>query len=104
MEILSEHTCQGWLEGYLLTGRHGLFSCYEAFIHLVDSMFNQHATWLKVTRELEWRRDIASSNYLLTSLVWRQDHHGFSHRDTGFIQPGLKKKAQRPPVYRTPNP
>ena len=80
MEILSEHTCQGWLEGYLLTGRHGFFSCYEAFIHIVDSMFNQHAKWLKTTREISWRRPIASLNYLLTSHVWRQDHNGFSHQ------------------------
>ena len=85
MEILSEHTCQGWLEGYLLTGRHGLFSCYEAFIHIIDSMFNQHAKWLKTTRELTWRRPLASLNYLLTSHVWRQDHNGFSHQDPGFI-------------------
>ena len=83
MEILSEHTCQGWLEGYLLTGRHGLFSSYEAFIHIVDSMFNQHAKWLKVTREIPWRAPIASLNYLLTSHVWRQDHNGFSHQDPG---------------------
>lgn len=81
MEVLSEHLCQGWLEGYLLTGRHGLFSCYEAFIHIVDSMFNQHAKWLKVSRELGWRRPISSLNYLLTSHVWRQDHNGFSHQD-----------------------
>jgi xylulose-5-phosphate/fructose-6-phosphate phosphoketolase len=86
MEVLSEHLCQGWLEGYLLTGRHGLFSCYEAFIHIVDSMFNQHAKWLKVSRCLPWRRPIASLNYLLTSHVWRQDHNGFSHQDPG---PGL---------------
>ena len=83
MEVLSEHLCQGWLEGYLLTGRHGLFNCYEAFIHIVDSMFNQHAKWLKVTREIPWRRPIASLNYLLTSHVWRQDHNGFSHQDPG---------------------
>jgi len=81
LEMLSEHMCQGWLEGYLLTGRHGFFSCYEAFIHIVDSMFNQHAKWLKVTREIEWRRPIASLNYLLTSHVWRQDHNGFTHQD-----------------------
>jgi xylulose-5-phosphate/fructose-6-phosphate phosphoketolase len=80
MEVLSEHLCQGWLEGYLLTGRHGLFNCYEAFVHIVDSMFNQHAKWLKVSRELPWRRAIASLNYLLTSHVWRQDHNGFSHQ------------------------
>jgi xylulose-5-phosphate/fructose-6-phosphate phosphoketolase len=85
MEILSEHTCQGWLEGYLMTGRHGLFWCYEAFIHIIDSMFNQHAKWLKVTREIPWRCPIASLNYLLTSHVWRQDHNGFSHQDPGFI-------------------
>ena len=83
MEILSEHTCQGWLEGYLLTGRHGFFSCYEAFIHIVDSMFNQHAKWLKSARQIAWRRPIASLNYLLTSHVWRQDHNGFSHQDPG---------------------
>ncbi len=82
--MLSEHMCQGWLEGYLLTGRHGFFSCYEAFIHIVDSMFNQHAKWLKVTRHIPWRRPIASLNYLLTSHVWRQDHNGFSHQDPGF--------------------
>ena len=85
MEVLSEHLCQGWLEGYLLTGRHGLFNCYEAFIHIVDSMFNQHAKWLKVTRGIPWRRPIASLNYLLSSHVWRQDHNGFSHQDPGFI-------------------
>ena len=85
MEILSEHTCQGWLEGYLLTGRHGLFSCYEAFIHIVDSMVNQHAKWLKTSREVAWRRPIASLNYLLTSHVWRQDHNGSSHQDPGFM-------------------
>ena len=84
MEVLSEHMCQGWLEGYLLTGRHGFFSCYEAFIHIIDSMFNQHAKWLKVTRGIPWRRPIASLNYLLTSHVWRQDHNGFSHQDPGF--------------------
>ena len=83
MEVLSEHMCQGWLEGYLLTGRHGFFSCYEAFIHIVDSMFNQHAKWLKTTRTIPWRRPIASLNYLLTSHVWRQDHNGFSHQDPG---------------------
>ena len=81
MEVLSEHQCQGWLEGYLLTGRHGLFNCYEAFIHIIDSMFNQHAKWLKVSREIPWRRPIASLNYLLSSHVWRQDHNGFSHQD-----------------------
>jgi xylulose-5-phosphate/fructose-6-phosphate phosphoketolase len=83
MEVLSEHLCQGWLEGYLLTGRHGLYSCYEAFVHIVDSMFNQHAKWLKTSREIEWRVPIASLNYLLTSHVWRQDHNGFSHQDPG---------------------
>src|SRR5262249_3814240 len=93
LEILSEHMCQGWLEGYLLTGRHGFFSCYEAFIHIVDSMFNQHAKWLKVTRDLEWRRPIASLNYLLTSHVWRQDHNGFTHQDPGFIDHVVNKKA-----------
>ncbi len=103
MEILSEHTCQGWLEGYLLSGRHGLFSCYEAFIHIVDSMFNQHAKWLKVTRELEWRRPIASLNYLLTSHVWRQDHNGFSHQDPGFIDHVVNKKADVIRVYLPPD-
>ncbi|MCU1259455.1 MAG: phosphoketolase, partial [Bryobacterales bacterium] len=91
MEVLSEHMCQGWLEGYLLTGRHGFFSCYEAFIHIVDSMFNQHAKWLKVTRRLPWRRPIASLNYLLSSHVWRQDHNGFSHQDPGFIDHVVNK-------------
>ena len=103
MEILSEHTCQGWLEGYLLTGRHGFFSCYEAFIHLIDSMFNQHAKWLKVTRRLDWRRDIASLNYLLTSHVWRQDHNGFSHQDPGFIDHVVNKKAEVVRVYLPPD-
>jgi xylulose-5-phosphate/fructose-6-phosphate phosphoketolase len=103
MEILSEHTCQGWLEGYLLTGRHGLFSCYEAFTHLVDSMFNQHAKWLKVTRRLEWRRSIASLNYLLTSHVWRQDHNGFSHQDPGFIDHVVNKRAEVVRVYLPPD-
>jgi len=103
MEMLSEHTCQGWLEGYLLTGRHGLFSCYEAFIHIVDSMFNQHAKWLKVTRELEWRRPVASLNYLLTSHVWRQDHNGFSHQDPGFIDHVVNKKADVIRVYLPPD-
>ncbi len=103
MEILSEHTCQGWLEGYLLTGRHGFFSCYEAFIHIVDSMFNQHAKWLKVTRkEIAWRRPIASLNYLLTSHVWRQDHNGFSHQDPGFIDHVVNKKADVVRVYFPP--
>ncbi len=103
MEILSEHTCQGWLEGYLLTGRHGFFSCYEAFIHVVDSMVNQHAKWLKVTRDLEWRRPIASLNYLLTSHVWRQDHNGFSHQDPGFIDHVVNKKADVIRVYLPPD-
>ncbi|MGH9224584.1 MAG: phosphoketolase family protein, partial [Acidimicrobiales bacterium] len=103
MEILSEHTCQGWLEGYLLTGRHGLFSCYEAFIHIIDSMFNQHAKWLKVTRELEWHRPVASLNYLLTSHVWRQDHNGFSHQDPGFIDHVVNKKADVIRVYLPPD-
>ncbi|MFC1761661.1 phosphoketolase [Planctomycetota bacterium] len=104
MEILSEHTCQGWLEGYLLTGRHGFFSCYEAFIHIIDSMFNQHAKWLKVTRkEILWRRPIASLNYLLTSHVWRQDHNGFSHQDPGFIDHVVNKKAEIIRVYFPPD-
>jgi len=103
MEILSEHTCQGWLEGYLLTGRHGLFSCYEAFIHIVDSMFNQHAKWLKVSKEITWRRPIASLNYLLTSHVWRQDHNGFSHQDPGFIDVVVNKKANIIRVYLAPD-
>jgi len=103
MEILSEHTCQGWLEGYLLTGRHGLFSCYEAFIHIVDSMFNQHAKWLKVTGDIPWRRPIASLNYLLTSHVWRQDHNGFSHQDPGFIDHVVNKKADAIRVYLPPD-
>jgi xylulose-5-phosphate/fructose-6-phosphate phosphoketolase len=103
MEVLSEHMCQGWLEGYLLTGRHGLFSCYEAFIHIVDSMFNQHAKWLKVTRNIPWRRPIASLNYLLTSHVWRQDHNGFSHQDPGFIDHVVNKKAEIVRVYLPPD-
>ncbi len=103
MEILSEHTCQGWLEGYLLTGRHGLFSCYEAFIHIVDSMFNQHAKWLKVSQEIPWRRPIASLNILLTSHVWRQDHNGFSHQDPGFIDHVINKKANIVRVYLPPD-
>jgi len=104
MEILSEHTCQGWLEGYLLTGRHGFFSCYEAFIHIVDSMFNQHAKWLKVTsREILWRRPIASLNYLLTSHVWQQDHNGFSHQDPGFIDHVVNKKSDIVRVYFPPD-
>ena len=94
MEMLSEHQCQGWLEGYLLTGRHGFFSCYEAFIHIIDSMFNQHAKWLKVCNEIKWRRPIASLNYLLSSHVWRQDHNGFSHQDPGFIDHVMNKKAE----------
>ena len=103
MEMLSEHQCQGWLEGYLLTGRHGFFSCYEAFIHIIDSMFNQHAKWLKVTREIPWRRPIASLNYLLTSHVWRQDHNGFSHQDPGFIDHVVNKKAEVIRVYLPPD-
>jgi xylulose-5-phosphate/fructose-6-phosphate phosphoketolase len=103
MEILSEHMCQGWLEGYLLTGRHGFFSCYEAFVHIIDSMFNQHAKWLKVTRQIEWRRPIASLNYLLTSHVWRQDHNGFSHQDPGFIDHVVNKKAEIVRVYLPPD-
>jgi xylulose-5-phosphate/fructose-6-phosphate phosphoketolase len=103
MEVLSEHLCQGWLEGYLLTGRHGLFSCYEAFIHIVDSMFNQHAKWLKVTRGLDWRRSIASLNYVLTSHVWRQDHNGFSHQDPGFIDHVANKKADVIRIYLPPD-
>jgi xylulose-5-phosphate/fructose-6-phosphate phosphoketolase len=103
MEVLSEHMCQGWLEGYLLTGRHGFFSCYEAFIHIVDSMFNQHAKWLKVTRDIPWRRSIASLNYLLTSHVWRQDHNGFTHQDPGFIDHVVNKKADIVRVYLPPD-
>ncbi len=103
MEVLSEHLCQGWLEGYLLTGRHGLFSCYEAFIHIVDSMFNQHAKWLKVSRELEWRKPISSLNYLLTSHVWRQDHNGFSHQDPGFVDLVANKKADVVRIYLPPD-
>jgi xylulose-5-phosphate/fructose-6-phosphate phosphoketolase len=103
MEVLSEHLCQGWLEGYLLTGRHGLFPCYEAFIHIVDSMFNQHAKWLKVSHEVPWRRPIASLNYLLTSHVWRQDHNGFSHQDPGFIDHVVNKKADVIRVYLPPD-
>ena len=103
MEVLSEHMCQGWLEGYLLTGRHGFFSCYEAFIHIIDSMFNQHAKWLKVTKEIPWRRPIASLNYLLTSHVWRQDHNGFSHQDPGFIDHVINKKAEIVRVYLPPD-
>jgi len=103
MEILSEHNCQGWLEGYLLTGRHGFFSCYEAFIHIIDSMFNQHAKWLKVTRHIPWRRPISSLNYLLTSHVWRQDHNGFSHQDPGFLDHVINKKAEIVRVYLPPD-
>ena len=103
MEILSEHLCQGWLEGYLLTGRHGLFNCYEAFIHIIDSMFNQHAKWLKTTREIPWRRPIPSLNYLLSSHVWRQDHNGFSHQDPGFIDHVVNKKAEVIRVYLPPD-
>ncbi len=103
MEILSEHTCQGWLEGYLLTGRHGFFSCYEAFIHIIDSMFNQHAKWLGTTRHIGWRRPVASLNYLLTSHVWRQDHNGFSHQDPGFIDHVMNKKADVVRVYLPPD-
>ena len=103
MEILSEHTCQGWLEGYLLTGRHGFFSCYEAFIHIIDSMLNQHAKWIKVSKEIPWRRPIASLNYLLTSHVWRQDHNGFSHQDPGFIDHVVNKKADIIRVYLPPD-
>ncbi|MCK9619210.1 MAG: phosphoketolase family protein [Methylobacter sp.] len=103
MEMLSEHQCEGWLEGYLLTGRHGLFNCYEAFIHIVDSMFNQHAKWLKVTAQLPWRHKIASLNYLLTSHVWRQDHNGFTHQDPGFIDVVVNKKAEIVRVYLPPD-
>src|SRR6202521_766146 len=103
MEVLSEHICEGWLEGYLLTGRHGLFNCYEAFIHIIDSMFNQHAKWLKVTRRIPWRRPIASLNYLLSSHVWRQDHNGFSHQDPGFIDHVMNKKAEVIRVYLAPD-
>ncbi|MCE5293469.1 MAG: phosphoketolase family protein [Chlamydiales bacterium] len=103
LEVLSEHLCQGWLEGYLLTGRHGLFSCYEAFIHIIDSMFNQHAKWLKVTRSIPWRAPIASLNYLLTSHVWRQDHNGFSHQDPGFIDHVANKKADVVRIYLPPD-
>ena len=103
MEMLSEHQCQGWLEGYLLTGRHGFFSCYEAFIHIIDSMFNQHAKWLKVTRNIPWRRPVASLNYLLTSHVWRQDHNGFSHQDPGFLDHVSNKKSEVIRVYLPPD-
>jgi len=103
MEVLSEHQCQGWLEGYLLTGRHGFFSCYEAFIHIIDSMFNQHAKWLKTCNHIPWRRPIASLNYLLSSHVWRQDHNGFSHQDPGFIDHVVNKKAEIIRVYLPPD-
>jgi xylulose-5-phosphate/fructose-6-phosphate phosphoketolase len=103
MEVLSEHLCEGWLEGYLLTGRHGLFSCYEAFVHIIDSMFNQHAKWLKVTRNIPWRKPIASLNYLLTSHVWRQDHNGFSHQDPGFIDHVANKKSDVVRIYLPPD-
>jgi len=103
MEVLSEHLCEGWLEGYLLTGRHGLFNCYEAFIHIIDAMFNQHAKWLKVTRDIPWRRPISSLNYLLSSHVWRQDHNGFSHQDPGFIDHVVNKKAEIVRVYLPPD-
>ncbi|RKH37753.1 phosphoketolase family protein [Corallococcus sicarius] len=103
MEVLSEHLCQGWLEGYLLTGRHGLFSCYEAFIHIIDSMFNQHAKWIKSAKELPWRKPIASLNYLLSSHVWRQDHNGFSHQDPGFIDHVANKKADTVRIYLPPD-
>ena len=103
MEVLSEHQCEGWLEGYLLTGRHGLFNSYEAFIHIVDSMFNQHAKWLKITCGIPWRRKIASLNYLLSSHVWRQDHNGFTHQDPGFIDHVINKKAEVVRVYLPPD-
>jgi xylulose-5-phosphate/fructose-6-phosphate phosphoketolase len=103
MEVLSEHLCQGWLEGYLLTGRHGLFNSYEAFVHIVDSMFNQHAKWLKVTRQIPWRRPIASLNYLLSSHVWRQDHNGFTHQDPGFLDVVMNKKAEIIRIYLPPD-
>ncbi len=103
MEVLSEHLCQGWLEGYLLTGRHGLFNCYEAFIHIIDAMFNQHAKWLKTTRHIPWRRPIASLNYLLSSHVWRQDHNGFTHQDPGFIDHVMNKSAEVVRVYLPPD-
>jgi xylulose-5-phosphate/fructose-6-phosphate phosphoketolase len=103
MEVLSEHLCEGWLEGYLLTGRHGLFNCYEAFIHIVDSMFNQHAKWLESSRRVEWRKPIASLNYLLSSHVWRQDHNGFSHQDPGFIDHVMNKKPTVIRVYLPPD-
>ncbi|MFD0891075.1 phosphoketolase, partial [Streptosporangium algeriense] len=103
MEVLSEHLCQGWLEGYLLTGRHGLFNCYEAFIHIVDAMFNQHAKWLESSRRIGWRAPVASLNYLLSSHVWRQDHNGFSHQDPGFLDVVMNKKAEVVRVYLPPD-
>ena len=103
MEVLSEHMCEGWLEGYLLTGRHGFFSCYEAFIHIIDSMFNQHAKWLKVVHDLPWRKPIASLNYLLSSHVWRQDHNGFSHQEPGFIDHVANKKSDVVRIYLPPD-
>ena len=103
MEMLSEHQCEGWLEGYLLTGRHGMFNSYEAFIRIVDSMFTQHAKWLKMCSELPWRRQIASLNYLLTSHVWRQDHNGFTHQDPGFIDHVINKKSEMVHVYLPPD-
>ena len=103
MEMLSEHQCEGWLEGYLLTGRHGIFNTYEAFVHIIDSMFNQHAKWLKVTRHIPWRRPIASLNILLASHVWRQDHNGFTHQDPGFIDHVVNKKAEIIRVYLPPD-
>src|SRR5207244_1480143 len=102
VEMLSEHQCEGWLEGYLLTGRHGLFNCYEAFIHIIDSMFNQHAKWLKVTRHIPWRRPIASLNILLASHVWRQDHNGFTHQDPGFLDLVVNKKGGDHPGLPAP--
>ena len=103
VEMLSEHQCEGWLEGYLLTGRHGLFNTYEAFVHIIDSMFNQHAKWLKVTRKIPWRRPIASLNILLASHVWRQDHNGFTHQDPGFIDHVCNKKSEIIRVYLPPD-
>ena len=103
MEMLSEHQCEGWLEGYLLTGRHGVFNCYEAFIHIVDSMFNQHAKWLQVSSHVPWRSRIASLNYLLASHVWRQDHNGFTHQDPGFIDVVMNKKAEVVRVHFPPD-
>jgi xylulose-5-phosphate/fructose-6-phosphate phosphoketolase len=103
MEMLSEHQCEGWLEGYLLTGRHGIFNTYEAFVHIIDSMFNQHAKWLKVTRQIPWRRPIANLNILLASHVWRQDHNGFTHQDPGFIDHVVNKKAEIIRVYLPPD-